>query len=199
MNDQGAMVYEPVDEPQLSAEPGSSVFSIVRKYASLADLLRLSGAIAVAVAMGLFLVDGVKELNDIYRFLSMLAFTAVLTLAGFAMSVLLKEQRGSRVFLGLSLLAIPVNFAVFGAMVYSLLPLDGMLQNYPSVAHWQVAGWNDLAIALVAGIAVLLPVVWVGFVCIVVIKRFRVNNPVPPRDSDVRVGGCYNYGGLADN
>jgi len=141
----------------------SSLIELFRKYASLSDLLRYGGAMSVAVAMALFLVEGARGFTDMERFLTMLGFTGALTAAGFLMSMLVKEQRGSRVFIGLSLLSVPVNFTVFGALIYSFIPLDGVAANYPGFAEWQVAGLADIALAAVAGLAALMPVVWAGY------------------------------------
>lgn len=141
----------------------SALLELFRKYASLSDLLRYGGALSVAVAMALFLVEGVQAFNDLQRFLTMLGFTAALGVAGFLSSLLLKEQRGSRVFVGLALLSVPVNFTVFGALLYSMFPLDGMAAAYPGFAQWQAASVSDMAIAIGAGVAVLLPVVWLGY------------------------------------
>lgn len=145
------------------SKQSSGFFEIVRKYASVSDLLRLSGAIAVAVAMGLFLLDGIEVVNDLQRFLTMLGLTGALTAAGLAMSMLLKEQRGSRVFISLALLSVPVNFTVIGALLYSVVPLDSMALSYPGYAHWQVSSVSDLALGLAAGLVVLGPVIWLGF------------------------------------
>jgi len=145
------------------SEASAGFFEIVRKYASISDLLRLSGAIAVATAMGLFLLDGIQVVNDLQRFLTMLGLTSALTAAGLAMSTILKEQRGSRVFISLALLSVPVNFTVFGALLYSLVPLDAMALSYPGYAHWQAGSVSDLALGLVAGLAVLGPVIWFGY------------------------------------
>lgn len=145
------------------AAKSTGLFEIVRTYASLSDLLRLSGAIAVAVAMGLFLLDGIEVVNDLQRFLTMLGLTGALTAAGLAMSMLLKEQRGSRVFISLALLSVPVNFTVFGALLYSIMPMDAMALNYPNYAHWQVGSMADLGLGLLAGMAVLGPVIWLGY------------------------------------
>jgi len=145
------------------AKQATGFFEVVRKYASVSDLLRLSGAIAVAVAMGLFLLDGIEVVNDLQRFLTMLGLTGALTAAGLAMSLLLKEQRGSRVFISLALLSVPVNFTVIGALLYSVVPLDAKALSYPGYAHWQVGSLSDLALGLVAGLAVLGPVIWLGF------------------------------------
>lgn len=144
-------------------DTSTGFFEIVRQYASVSDLLRLSGAIAVAVAMGLFLLDGIEVVNDLQRFLTMLGLTGALTAAGLAMSVLLKEQRGSRVFISLALLSVPVNFTVFGALLYSFMPLDAKALSYPGYAHWQVSSLSDLTMALMAGLAVLTPVIWLGY------------------------------------
>ena len=93
------------DRAEAAAEKSTTgFFEVVRKYASVSDMLRLFGAAAVAVAMGLFLLDGVKVVNDLQRFLTMLGLTGALTAAGLLMSSLLKEQRGSRVFITLALL-----------------------------------------------------------------------------------------------
>ena len=64
--------------------------------------------------------------------------------------------------MGLSLLSVPVNFTVFGAMLYSFVPLDGMARNYPGFALWQASS-TEVLTALAAGIAVLLPVVWMSY------------------------------------
>ena len=148
---------------EANASEPSSFFQLVRKYATVSDVLRMGGALAVAIAMGIFLLEGVEVVNDLYRFLTMLGLTAALTAAGFLMSMLLKEQRGSRVFISLGLLSIPVNFTVFGALIYSVMPLDTMAINYPEFAHWQAASATDITVALISGLAVLAPVVWLGF------------------------------------
>ncbi len=147
------------------SEPGeqATFFRMIRYYATLSDCLRLAGALAVALAMGIFLLDGVAVVNDLQRFLTMLGLTAALTGAGLVMSLLVKEQRGSRVFISLGLLSVPVNFTVFGALVYSVMPLDGTNIVYPKFAHWQAASVADITIAIVSGVAVLLPVVWLGY------------------------------------
>ncbi len=149
--------------PQAAAQENSGLFRIIRKYASVSDLLRFSGAIAVAAAMGLFLLDGINVVNDLQRFLTMLGLTGALMAAGLLISTLLKEQRGSRVFISLALLSVPVNFTVIGALLYSVMPLDSLALNYPGYAHWQAGSASDLLLAVTAGLAVLVPVIWFGF------------------------------------
>jgi len=139
------------------------LLTIVRKYASAADLLHVFGALAVATAMGLFLVDGLQLKNDLYRFLTLLGFTAALTGAGVLMSRLLNEQRGSRIFIALGLLAVPACFTVFGALMYSVMPLDASITHYPEFAKWTITNVAEIPLAIVAGVATLTAVTWVGF------------------------------------
>ncbi len=150
-----------VDSDINESQPG--FFALIRKNASLSDALRMFGALAVATAMGLFLLEGVEVANDLYRFLTMLGFTTALTAAGLVMSKVLREQRGSRIFIGLGLLSITANFTVFGALIYSIIPLDSISVAYPGFAHWTVANVSGIPLALAAGVFVLLPIVWLGF------------------------------------
>lgn len=149
-------------ESAVSSSAGA-FFKLVRNYATLSDVLRMGGALAVAIAMGIFLLEGVEVVNDLYRFLTMLGLTAALTAAGFMMSMVLKEQRGSRVFISLGLLSVPVNFTVFGALIYSVMPLDAMSISYPEFALWQAATATDITMALICGVAVIAPLVWLGY------------------------------------
>ncbi|MEM7259223.1 MAG: hypothetical protein AAF404_17740 [Pseudomonadota bacterium] len=166
---QVSAMQSPNTAPQVSEHDSppekqpSVLLELFRKYASLSDLLRYGGALSVAVAMALFLVEGAQAFNDLQRFFTMLGFTAALSVAGFLSSLLLKEQRGSRVFVALALLSVPVNFTVFGALLYSVVPLDGMAVVYPGFAEWQAASLSELTMAIGAGVAVLLPVVWLGY------------------------------------
>lgn len=155
---------------ELEKDKPEGLLQLFRKYASLSDLLRYAGAVSVAVAMAMFLIDGATDYTYVQRFLTMLGFTALLTIAGFVMSMLLKEQRGSRAFMMLALLSVPVNFTVFGALLYSLMPLDAVTQVVPGFAFWQ-AGSGEILTSLAAGLAVLVPVVWMSYT--VLARTFR--------------------------
>ncbi len=150
------------DNTAATTESKQTIFQLVRRFGSVSDALRVFGALAVAAGMGFFLLDGVQVGNDLHRFYTSLGFAGSLTAAGLAMSMLLREQRGSRVFIGLALLSVPVNFTVFGALIYSLVPLDSLANSYPQFALWQAPGATSLTLAAAAGFAVLLPVVWFG-------------------------------------
>ena len=135
----------------------------MRSLASISDVLRLIGALAVASAMGVFLLDGVEVHNDLQRFMTMLGFAGALTAAGLLMNYLLQEQRGSRVFIGLSLVSVPVNFTVLGAMLYSIIPWDQAVGDYPGFAKWTISSVADFGLALPLGAIVVSAVSWFGF------------------------------------
>lgn len=160
-------VMTQVKDPDTAADPVKEktqptvvLMQLIRRFGSVSDALRLFGALAVASAMGLYLLDGVQVVNDIQRYLTILGLTAALTTAGLIMSLWLREQRSSRVFIGLALLSVPVNFTVFGALVYSIVPFDSIGSYYPQFAFWEVESVSRLLMAATAGLVVLIPVTW---------------------------------------
>lgn len=155
-----------VDSQHLQAKTSGALMHAlksIKQYATFAQLLRLSGAAVIVAAMSLFLLEGVEVKNDLQRYLTLLAHTGILTAAGFMVSYLLRDNKGARVFFGLGLISVPVNFAVLGAMIYSLIPLDIHAVDYPTMMHWQAQNPGSIGIALLTGAAVLLPVTYLGF------------------------------------
>jgi len=141
-------------------------------FASISNILRIGGAFGVAAAMALFLMDGLAVTNDLERFYTMLGLTGVLTTSGLAMLKILNEPHGSRVFISLALLSIPINFTVAGALIYSVVNFDSLVTAYPGYAHWKVESIQSLMVALVAGFVVVLPVAW--FAVSVLSRKFRM-------------------------
>lgn len=135
----------------------SKVFQAMREGATIAEILRLGGAALMVFSMSLFLMQGVDAASDLYRFLLLLGQTALLSVAGFSVGLLLKEPRGARVFFSLALISIPANFAVLGAMIYSIVPLDSFNAQYPTYASWQSSSANELLLASAAGLCVMIP------------------------------------------
>lgn len=153
----------------------SRLFYLLRRYASFANALRLFGAVAVGLAMVLYLIDGLRLTNDLGRFATMLGMTVGLMTCGFLVSVILGEQRGSRVLIGLGLLSVPVNFTVFGALLYSYFPFDQAHAHYPGFAQWQLGGVYELLVALIAGGVILVPAAWLGFTVLARAERLRLS------------------------
>ncbi|MFK8079353.1 MAG: hypothetical protein AB8B97_03635 [Granulosicoccus sp.] len=144
------------------------VLHAVKEGTSIAGLLRMGGAGLMVFSLSLFLMQGMDTTSDLHRFLLLLAQTVLLTSAGFAVGYLLKEPRGARVFFSLALISIPANFAVLGAMIYSVAPLDNLVTQYPTFASWQSTDLQELSIAAVTGLAVLVPM---SIFCFAVLAR----------------------------
>jgi len=135
----------------------------VRNFATLSEALRILGAAVILASMSVFLLQGWNDGNDIRRYLLLLTQTGLLTAAGFAMSHGLKETKGARVFFGLSLVSIPANFTILGALLYSVFQWDGDLVNYPGYASWTIDNLAGTGLTLGGAMLVLLPVTWLCF------------------------------------
>ena len=140
----------------------------IREGASIAGLLRISGAALMVLSLSAFLMQGVEAASDLHRYLLLLGQTLLLSAAGFAVGFWLKEPRGARMFFSLALISIPANFAVLGAMIYSIAPLDDLMTQYPAYASWQSASLNELLVAAAAALAVLVPM---SLFCFAVMAR----------------------------
>ena len=142
-SDQASVWYKAVDS--------------IHQSRSIAGALRIVGAFLLVLSLSLFLIQGFQTSTDLQRYFLLLGQTVLLTVAGFAVGYLLKEPRGARVFFGLGLLSIPANFAVLGAMIYSLMPMDTLISSYPGYATWQSSSTGELLLAGIAGAVVLIP------------------------------------------
>ena len=166
MNSGTAVTYdhEFVADNGSEVETSRSGFSVegvmqsVRNFATLSEALRIVGAAVLLASMSVFLMQGWNDGNDISRYLLLLAQTGLLTAAGFAMSHGLKETKGARIFFGLSLVSIPANFTILGALLYSVFQWDGGLSTYPGYATWQIEDVANIGITLGGAMLVLLPV-----------------------------------------
>ena len=72
--------------------------------------------------MSSFMLQDWGSANDIQHYFMLLMQSALLAGAGFAMSYLLKENKGARIFFGLGLISVTANFTILGALVFSLTP-----------------------------------------------------------------------------
>lgn len=139
-------------------DKSKQVVSLIDRFGSLSVLIRQAGVAAVVLSMGLFLFDGLTVENDTMRFYSMLMLTGLLSAGGIALAFVLKEQRGARSFFGLALLSVPVNFAVLGALFYSVFQFDSMLGVYPSLLEWKLTDIATLGKTMLIAFATLVPV-----------------------------------------
>ena len=162
-----------VDEPDINSTSDTPTYlartlNAIREGASIAGFLRISGAALMVLSLSAFLMQGVEAASDLHRYLLLLGQTLLLTAAGFAVGFWLKEPRGARVFFSLALISIPANFAVLGAMIYSIAPLDELVTHYPAYASWHSASVKELLIAAAAALVILVPM---SLFCFAVMAR----------------------------
>ena len=90
-----------------SNHPG--IFESLKDFATMSKLLRISGAMAVVASMSALLMQDWSGGSDLTRFYLMLAQTILLAAGGFGLSFLMKENKGGRVFFGLSLISVTAD------------------------------------------------------------------------------------------
>jgi hypothetical protein len=134
------------------------VMQSVRNFATLSEALRILGAGVILASMSVFLLQGWDDGNDIRRYLLLLTQTGLLGVAGFAMSHLVRETKGARLFFGLALVSIPANFTILGALLYSVFQWDGGLTTYPGYADWRIEDVTSIGITMGAALLVIVPV-----------------------------------------
>ncbi|MCP4042502.1 MAG: hypothetical protein GY731_11200, partial [Gammaproteobacteria bacterium] len=141
-----------------SAQSGSFTNRI-----SLPYLLRTLGASVLVVSIAIYLFQGWTAGNDIERYLLLLAYTLFLAVAGFISGTWMHESKGARTFVILALGAIPANFAILGALIYSQGSWDTAAAAYPAFVTWRVEHLSSALITAAGSLLVLIPVVWLGF------------------------------------
>lgn len=154
-----------VEETPSVARKGRTqrVLEAMSQVATLSEALRILGASIMVGSMSLFLMQGWVEGNDVSRYFTLLAQTVLLAVGGFGLSYLLKENKGARLFFGLSLVSVTANFTILGALIYSVFQLDNGLGQYPAFATWQLGSLSQTLLVLAIALAILVPVTWLGF------------------------------------
>jgi len=140
-----------------------TLFQRLENIASLSQVIRTFGACAIIASMSLFMLQGWAEGNDITRYLKLLAQTGLLTIAGLALSFLIKEFKGARVFFGLALVSVVANFTILGSLSYSILPLDMQIVDYPESMKWEVATGALFLPVFLGAVSLLSAVAFFGF------------------------------------
>ncbi len=135
----------------------------IKQFATISEIMRVCGAIIMVASMSMFLIQGWTEQNDVQRYLKLLAQSGLLAGAGLLLSLLLKEYRGARMFFGLSLVSVPANFTVIGALIFSLFNVENITQGLPSFAKWTIVDGSSITLVAIGAFALLLPVVWFAF------------------------------------
>ena len=150
-------VAEPVIPPE---QKHNSAMTEHSRY-SLPRLLRGLGAITLLASVSIYLYQGFGQGSDISRYLILLAHTVGLAGVGLVCSRWLKEQKGARLLLMLTLVFISANFAVIAAFIYSIA--GDPITNLHGSMTW-VASYSAKTIFLFSSaLLVLVPLIIFGF------------------------------------
>ena len=137
--------------------------SILFKFMNnIPNLLRILGTSAVLIAMYSFLMKGWESNDDLFRYMLMLGHTAFLAFVGLVSGHWLKESKGARLLLTLSLISIPINFAILGGMILSQASVITPA-NYPQYVTWTVDNLNTALLTTGGALLVLIPICYLGF------------------------------------
>lgn len=134
------------------------VLASIRQFATIAELIRLLGAIGLIASMVALVLNGWSEGEDTMRYLKLLSMTAVLAVGGLFSSHFLKENKGARMFFGLSLISVPANFCILGALIFSLVSDPAVLTAYPGFAKWVASNLLTITIISTGAVIILVPI-----------------------------------------
>ena len=140
-----------------------SLFKRLEGIMSISQLIRGLGACAILASMSIFMLQGWAEGNDITRYLKLLAQTGLLTGAGLALSFLIKEFKGARVFFALALVSVAANFTILGSLTYSLFPMDQQIVVYPESMLWEVTKTSIFLPVFLGAVSLLSAVAYFSF------------------------------------
>jgi hypothetical protein len=129
--------------------------------ARLPGLLRTFGAGAILFSLYTFFARGWDGSSELIRYLMLLGHTGALAAIGLASGHFLREGKGARLLVILSMVSVVTNFAILGAFIVSVLE-PGQWQG-PQYLTWAVdtpmtAMWTTLG-----SLFVLIPVARIGF------------------------------------
>jgi len=129
---------------------------------NLPAILRILGAGAVLIAMYSFLIRGWDNGDDMFRYFLLLGHTGALAAIGLVSAYWLKESKGARLLLTLSLISVPANFAILGAFIFSqTAAID--VSAYPHYVAWSVDSLTSALLSNGIALFVLIPVTFLGF------------------------------------
>lgn len=126
-------------------------------------ILRIVGGAFLIASASTFLLHRWEQGSDLMRYGMLLLHTVLLTAAALFCGLGVKESRGARTFLTITLAVVPINAAVLGGLVYSRFAQDSAHLMLGGNFLW-VAPSAVAALACVAASAIVLtPAVWVAY------------------------------------
>lgn len=133
------------------------IFESLKNFTNMSRLLRITGAMALIASMSAFLMQDWTGGSDLTRYYLMLTQTLLLAAGGFSLSFLMKENKGGRMFFGLSLISITTNFTILGALIFSQVQWVGSIGQYPEFLTW-TTNLASLSTAAVSALIALVPI-----------------------------------------
>jgi hypothetical protein len=135
------------------------------KNSLLPRILRYLGATTLGLSALSFAIQRMGELDSMGRFYSFLGFTGVLALCGFFCALRIKEDKGARTFLGISLVFLPVLFLQLGALVYFVL--HGTPPGFPAMFSLSTQTTTSVIVALAMALPIAALISIGGFAALV--------------------------------
>ena len=124
-----------------------------RDFGRLSRMLRILGAGGILLAAAIFTLQSWLTDGALGREASFLLFTVAIASGGLLCGVGLKESKGARTFLGLSLALVPAHALALGGLLYAATA--GVQSWMPSMLRWEALGVGEVALALLIAIPIL--------------------------------------------
>lgn len=129
----------------------------------LGRILRLVGGAFLIASASTFLFHRWEQGSDLMRYAMLLLHTVFLTGAALFCGLGVKESRGARTFLAITLAIVPINAAVLGGLVYSQFAEDADQVMRGGSFLWVAPSSLAAVLCVAATFAVLTPVIWVAY------------------------------------
>ena len=122
--------------------------------------IRVIGVLILIFAASCYLCQGWENAASLWRYYSFLIFTGVVSLSGILLGLGLKETKGARTLLGVSVSFLPVHAAQLGALLYGAM--FGAVLTVPEYLRFETSLINAVGTIIFASIA-LGPIAYAAF------------------------------------
>jgi hypothetical protein len=129
----------------------------------LGRILRLLGGAFLIASASTFLFHRWEQGSDLMRYAMLLLHTVFLAAAALFCGFGVKESRGARTFLAITLAIVPINAAVLGGLVYSQFAQDADQAMRGGSFLWVAPSPLLALLSVAATLAVLTPAIWVAY------------------------------------
>lgn len=129
----------------------------------LGRILRLVGGAFLIASASTFLFHRWEQGSDLMRYAMLLLHTLFLTAAALFCGFGVKESRGARTFLAITLAIVPINAAVLGGLVYSRFAQDADQVMHGGSFLWVAPSSLAAFFCVAATLALLTPSIWVAY------------------------------------